>query len=412
MKRIHLLPGLLLLVILISSCGKHLVKPDFNKGINLDLNAAEQQNAAADNAFTFNLFRTIQATNTNNVNLFTSPLSVSIALGMTSNGAKGATREAIDKTLGFSGFTQDEVNGYFNKLITELPKVDPNTTLNIANSIWYKQGFTVLPDFQKTDSNYFHAKIEALDFSNPSSASTINSWVNDQTHGKIATIVDQISPDDVMYLINAIYFKSVWATKFDQGQTHNQAFYLPDNSAVQASFMQSKVKYNLYNGSDATVVELPYINNKFSMVIISPKSNTTLSSLVANLDTVTWHKWTKGLQQIDGDVIMPKFKFSYNILLNNALIQLGMGNAFSSAADFTGINPSGGLCITKVQHKAFVAVDETGTKAAAVTSVSMGVTAMEPPPTVTIDHPFLFVIREMKTGLILFAGTMNNPLQQ
>ena len=411
MKRIHLLPGLLLLVILIASCGKRLVKPDLGTGINLDLNATEQQNAAADNAFTFNLFKTIQATNTNNVNLFTSPMSVSIALGMTGNGAKGATLQAINNTLGFGGFTQDEVNGYFNKLITELPKVDPNTTLNIANSIWYRQGFTVSPDFLKTDSNYFHAKIDALDFNSSSSTTTINNWVNNQTHGKIPTIVDHISPLDVMYLINAIYFKSVWNTKFDPTQTHNQAFYLPDNSTVQASFMRGEVNYKFYNGSDASVIELPYINNKFSMVIIQPNGN-TLSNLVANLDTVSWHKWMTGLQQQNGVVIMPKFKFTYDILLNDVLTQLGMGNAFTDAADFTGINPAGGLHISKVQHKAFVAVDETGTEAAAATSVSIVLTASAPPPPITINHPFLFVIREMKTGLILFAGTVNNPLQQ
>jgi serpin B len=411
MKRINLLPGLLLLVILITSCGKRLVKPDFGTGINLDLNATEQQNAAADNAFTFNLFKTIQAANTNNVNLFTSPMSVSMALGMTSNGARGVTQQAIDNTLGFGGFAQDEVNGYFNKLITELPKVDPNTTLNIANSIWYKQGFTILPDFLKTGSSYFHAKIEALDFGNPSSKTTINSWVSDQTRGKIPTIVDEISPDDIMYLINAVYFKSVWDTKFDAAQTHNQAFYLPDNSTVQASFMQGKVNYKIYSGSDASAIEIPYINNKFSMVIIQP-GNGTLSNLIANLDTVSWHKWMAGLQQQNGEVIMPKFKFSYNILLNNPLTQLGMGNAFSDAADFSGINPAGGLRISKVQHKAFVAVDETGTEAAAATSVTIITTAIHVQPPVTIDHPFLFVIREMKTGLILFAGTVNNPLQQ
>ena len=147
------------------------------------------------------------------------------------------------------------------------------------------------------------------------------------------------------------------------------------------------------------------------MVIVMPNGN-TLNNLVANLDTVTWHKWMAGLRQQKGDVIMPKFKFSYDILLNGALTQLGMGNAFSDAADFTGINPSGGLKITKVQHKAFVAVDETGTEAAAATSVVMGPTAIEPLPPVIVNHPFLFVIREMKTGLILFAGTVNNPLQQ
>ena len=416
MKRIYPLSGILILIILIASCGKSSVKPNPNPspGINLDLNAAEQQNAAADNAFTFNLFKSVQAANSNGANLFTSPLSVSMALGMTSNGANGATRDAINSTLGFSGFSQDEANGYFNKLITGLPKVDPNTNLNIANSIWYRQGFTVSSKFLQTDSAYFHAKIAALDFSNPSSAGTINNWVSNQTNGKIPSIVDQISSDDVMYLINAIYFKSQWQSKFDPSQTHQQAFYLTNNSTVQASFMQGKIAYSLYRASSvsANVIELPYINDQFSMVIVEPYGSTSVNDIIANLDTATWHSWMSGLATQNGEVIMPKFKFSYSILLNNALEQLGMGIAFGNAADFTGINPAGGLQITKVQHKAFVEVDETGTEAAAATSVVIGLSAVLNPPTLTIDHPFLFVIREVKTGLILFAGTMNNPVLQ
>ena len=414
MKRINPLFGLLVLIIFFASCKKNGEKPNPGTGINLDLNATEQQNATADNAFTFNLFKSVQSANNNGVNLFTSPLSVSIALGMTSNGANGATRDAINNTLGFAKFDQDEVNSYFNKLITGLPKVDPNTSLSIANSIWYRQDFTVLPTFLKTDSSYFHAKIQALDFGNPSSLNTINSWVNNQTNGKIPTILDQIYPNDVMYLINAIYFKSKWQSKFDQSQTHNQAFYLPDNSTVQASFMQGTVNYYISKTSSvsANVIELPYINDKFSMVIVEPYGSSTIKNIVANLDTATWNSWMRGMNPINGKVIMPKFKFSFSTLLNDELTQLGMGNAFSDAADFTGINPGGNLHISKVQHKAYVEVDETGTEAAAATAVGIVITAVENPPVITIDHPFLFVIREVKSGLILFAGVMNNPQQQ
>jgi serpin B len=158
------------------------------------------------------------------------------------------------------------------------------------------------------------------------------------------------------------------------------------------------------------VIELPYSNNKYSMVIVSPL-NGSLDNLIPAIDATTWENWTSKLTPANGPVVMPKFKFSYSILLNNALSSLGMGNAFSVAADFSRINASGGLSISKVQHKAFVAVDETGTEAAAATGVVVGISAILNPPIITIDHPFLFVIREMKTGLILFEGTMNNPLQ-
>ncbi len=413
MKRIDPLYCLLLFVIVFASCHKdNPIAKKYAQGINLDLNSTELHQATADNAFTFNLFKTVQASNTSNNtnNLFLSPLSVSFALGMTANGAKGATLDGIKSTLDFSGFTQDEMNSYYNHLITDLPKLDPQTTLSIANSIWYRQGFSVLPTFVTTDSTYFHAAIQGLDFNNPASPGVINDWVNKQTNGKIPSIVDQISPNDVMYLINAIYFKSIWSTKFDASQTHPASFYTPDGSTVQANFMKGTVNYNYSADDKATMVELPYINNKYSMVIMMPNGSNTLGSLISSMDTATWNHYANSMHGVNGLVNMPKFKFSYSVLLNDALSQLGMGNAFSDAADFTGINAAGGLQITKVQHKAFVAVDETGTEAAAVTSVVIGLTAVLNPPVITIDHPFLFVIREMKSGLILFEGTVNNPL--
>ena len=410
MKRINSLLGLMLLVFMIMSCGKSSVKPKPGPGINLVLSATEQQQATADNAFSFNLFKTVQSADNSGSNLFLSPLSVSMAIGMASNGANGATLDGIKSTLDFSGFTQDQINTYYNKLITDLPRLDPQTTLNIANSIWYKQGLDVSAQFLKTNSTYFDAQIQALDFSNPSSAGTINNWVSKQTNGKIPLIVDQISPNDMMYLVNAIYFKSIWQSKFDPAQTHQQAFHLSDQSTVQTDFMQgNSITYNVYTDNDKLVAELPYINGKYSMTIVSPNGNNTLNNVTQSLDTTIWNSWMKQLHNVTGPVIMPKFKFNYSVLLNNALSGLGMGDAFSNSADFTGISSAGGLQITKVQHEAFVAVDETGTEAAAATSVVIGSAAVAATPTLLLDHPFFFVIREMKTGLILFAGTVNNP---
>src|ERR1700744_3849009 len=299
MKRIDPLYCLLLFVIVFASCHKdNPIAKKYAQGINLDLNSTELHQATADNAFTFNLFKTVQASNISNNtnNLFLSPLSVSFALGMTSNGAKGATLDGIKSTLDFTGFTQDEINSYYNKLITELPKLDPQTTLNIANSIWYKQGFSVVPQFLQVNTSYFNANVQSLDFNNPSSVNTINNWVSGATNGKIPAILGSISPDDRMYLVNAIYFKSVWGSKFDQSQTKPMTFYLAGGSTVQTDFMTgSSINYNFYGDNSTSVVELPYVNNKYSMVIIEPTGSNTLNNLVSTLDTTKWNSWMRSL---------------------------------------------------------------------------------------------------------------------
>jgi serpin B len=400
---------LLLLSIGIASCKKSGTVSPNNKGKNLVLTSLDQQKVTADNAFTLNLFKNLVSANTGGTNLFVSPLSVSFALGMTSNGAAGQTLTAFQNTLNFAGLTQAQANDYYNNLITNLPQLDPNTTLDIANSIWYRQGFNVLPQFLHTDSTYFHAKIQALDFTNPASANTINSWVNDNTGGKIPTIINQIPGNAVMYLVNAIYFKSTWQESFDPNNTRPQPFYLADNSTVQASFMTGKIDFNYYNDNTVSVYELPYSNNKFSMVIILPAQGTSVNQLAAGLDQAQWQTWMAGLKPVNNTITLPKFKFSYNNTLNNALTDLGLGIAFSDNANFSLINNGVPLKISQVVHKAFVETDESGTTAAAATSVGI-VALVETASPPVINHPFIFAIREMSSGLILFAGTVNNPL--
>jgi serpin B len=400
---------LLLLCIGIASCKKSSTLSPASKGKDLVLTSLDEQKVTADNAFTLNLFKNINGANTGGTNLFVSPLSVSFALGMTSNGAAGQTLTAFQNTLNFAGLTQAQVNDYYSNLITNLPQLDPNTKLDIANSIWYRQGFSVLPQFLQTDSTYFHAKIQALDFTNPASVNTINSWVNDNTGGKIPTIINQIPGNAVMYLVNAIYFKSTWKESFDVNATRPQPFYLADNSAVQANFMTGKIDFNYYNDNTVSVYELPYSNNKFSMIIILPAQGTSVNQLATGLDQAQWQTWMTSLKPVNNTITLPKFKFSYNDTLNSALTDLGLGVAFSDNANFSLINNGVPLKISQVVHKAFVETDESGTTAAAATSVGIvALIATASPP--VINHPFIFAIREMSSGLILFAGTVNNPL--
>jgi serpin B len=403
---------LLLLFIGFASCKKASIVPQSLKGKNLVLTSFDQLKVTADNAFTLKLFKNLDSANTSGNNLFVSPLSVSFALGMTSNGSAGQTLTAFQNTLNFAGLTQLQANSYYNNLITNLPQLDPNTIINIANSIWYKQGFSVLPQFLQTNSTYFHAQIQSLNFADPAAITTINNWVSTQTNGKIPSIITQIPANAIMYLVNAMYFKSEWQEKFDPAQTQTKPFYLADNSTVQASFMTGSIDFNAYFDNKVDVFELPYSNNKYSMVIVMPANEATpLTAITTGLDSTQWQTWMAGLTPNKANITLPKFKFSYSILLNNALTDLGLGIAFSDNADFSLINPDPAyqLKINQVMHKAYVETDESGTTAAAATSVGI-VTAIASAPTPIINRPFMFAIRQISSGLILFVGTVNNPL--
>jgi serpin B len=392
------------------SCKKgNNTQPKLSTGKNLILTPLEQQKATTDNAFSFKLYNAIGAGDNTTDNILVSPLSISFAVAMTSNGANGETLTGIRNAMDFNGFSQADLNAYYNNLITNMPELDPNTTLNIANSIWYKQGADVLPAFIAVNTESYKAKVQALDFSSASAVQTINNWVSTETNGKIPTILNNIPSNAFMYLINALYFKSNWNEKFDASATAPASFYLADGSTVQNPFMHSTVDANVYHDSNVSVIELPYSNKKYSMVIVEPAATTTLKELTAGLDSTKWAGWMSSLSGDKVQVALPKFSFSYSILLNDALKSLGMSLAFSDQADFSNISATR-LQISAVQHKTFVAVDETGTTAAAATSVGV-VSSAEPvdPVSYTINHPFIFVIREMNTGLVLFTGEVNNP---
>nr|WP_068889318.1 serpin family protein [Pedobacter panaciterrae] len=399
------------LIFTASSCKKD--SKTIDQGKDLILTAREQQKVEADNAFTFKLFKEALTKPLAGKNLMLSPLSVSMAFGMTSNGSSGATLDAIRNTMEFKDFTEAEVNSYYHKITTELPQLDPKATLEIANSIWYRNDFTPLPAFLKVNTDSYNAAVEGLNFSSPTAKDRINSWVNSSTHGKIPTIIDNISSNMVMYLINAVYFKSDWKYKFDKNKTAKSDFNLDANNKVQTDFMVTQASVNYSISQDASVYELPYGNEKYSMVIVLPRvANTSINEFASSITPAKWKGWMTGLNKIGMEVKMPKFKFSYDIELNSQLEDLGMGIAFgkNGIADFTRINAAGNLQIDEVKHKTFIEVNESGTEAAAVTSIGITYTSVIGPSSVLIDRPFVFAIREMKTGLILFTGVINNPL--
>ena len=394
------------------SCKKD--NPNSDKGKELELTLAEHLKVAADNAFTLKLVKQLNSVGAGNENLFLSPLSVSFAMGMTSNGAKGETLQGINTAMEFNGFTQEAINIYYNKLITQLPNLDPNTKVNIANSIWYKQGFDVVPGFLTTNTDAYKAKVQALDFAAPTAKDQINQWVNGETQGKIPSIINNIPGNVRMYLINAIYFKSIWKNKFNAADTKKMSFKTSTGNTVQADFMTGHIEFGNYvdndNGKFTQIAELPYSNNRYSMVVILPDESSSVNELIANLDAIKWNKWMKPMGGgSKNQVYFPKLKFSYATLLNDPLIALGMGKAFSDDADLTGISATGGINITEVKHKAYIEVNEQGTEAAAATSVVVGDTATAPTE-LNLNRPFLFAIRENSSGLILFAGVVNNPL--
>jgi serpin B len=375
------------------------------------LSQAELALIEADNAFALKLFREIEAHESASANIFVSPLSVSMALGMTYNGAAGETQEAMAQTLEFQELSLDDVNQGYRDLIDLLFDLDPQIEWQLANSIWYREGFFVEPSFIDVNRIFFDAQVEALDFGGPSAADVMNQWVSDGTNGRIEEIVDNpIDPNTIMFLINAISFKGDWRHQFDKDLTRDAPFTLLDGTQITTPRMAHRHEVEVRMGWDAlaSVVEMPYGGDAFTMVVVLPHPGVSLQSVVDGLDSEQWAWWMTNLSEVEVVVEMPKFSFEYEIGLKDVLTSLGMGIAFDdSSADFTKINPAGDLHISTVKHKTFVQVDEEGTEAAAATSVEVGVTSAPLP--FVIDRPFLFAIRERITGTILFMGKMVDP---
>jgi len=412
MKKRNLYYGLLMATTVFLSCKKDNDRTPLGTGKDLVLTAEEQLQVTADNKFNFKLFKQLAANTEEDKNLIFSPLSITMVLSMTSNGAQGASLDEMRQVLEQKGFSEDQINSYYKKLNSELPILDPLADLKVANSIWYRKEFTPISAFITTNKEHYNAAVEALDFNNPAAKDIINNWVSKNTNGKIPTIINGIGGDIIMYLVNAVYFKSDWKYPFDKKKTQKQTFYTSSTKTVQTDFMQGTVSLKMGAFAGLTVVELPYGNDKYSMLVVLPNAGKSIKDVVNNTDAATWESWMKGLNTATVELQFPKFKFAHRTVLNGPLNALGIVHPFTDDADFSRIDPKRGIKISEVIHKAFIEVNEAGTEAAAATSVGMAVTSAGPPGTaiLTIDRPFIFVIREMKNGLILFNGVVSNPL--
>jgi len=381
------------------------------------LSASETRLVSVSNRFAFTLLREVaRQTRDTLPNLFISPLSVTMALGMTYNGAAGTTEAAMRQTLALDPMTTPEVNEAFHGLIDLLRGLDPRVRFQIANSIWYRQEFTVEPAFLDVNRTAYDARVEGLDFASPAAPQRINDWVSTETQGRITRIVPTPLPGDaVMYLINAIYFKGDWTQQFDRARTRPQAFHLSDGTAVSVPTMSTDKPASILTYRDGTVqvADLPYGGRAFSMMVVMPRDSAALDSLVQGLTAEQWNGWVAGLDSASLDVSLPKFTLTNDLLLNSMLTALGMGIAFDcdppEMADFTRMHVPQEVCISTVKHKTFVDVNEEGTEAGAATAVGIGYTSVPQP--IVVDRPFLFAIRENLSGTIMFLGMITNPAQ-
>lgn len=398
---------------IVTGCSDNPINPDRSE-LPRDLTAQETSLIESDNLFGLNLFRAISAFEADK-NVFISPLSISMALGMTLNGADGTTYEDMKQTLQLAGLTEEEINQSYRSLIDLLTALDPMVVFQIANSIWYRDVFPISQPFVDLNQEYFDAEVAGLDFNDPDAANVINQWVSARTNGRIDSIVD--SPIDaltVMLLINAIYFKGDWTYKFDVEKSISDQFTLPDDSTKLVSMMvHDEGTFPYFENTAYQIVDLAYGDSLYTMTIVLPKSGTDIDAAIETLDRTTWESWINQLQpQEFGILQVPRFELEYEIELNGILSALGMEIAFDPFnADFTRMRDGTGdnLYITGVKHKTYINVDEDGTEAAAVTSVTIGTTSMPELIVMKVNRPFIFMIRERISGTILFIGKIVDP---
>lgn len=372
------------------------------------LTANEIKVRDAANAFAFALWGKINAAQ-RDTNVFVSPLSASFALGMTLNGAAGQTADQMRAALQFGNATLPEINAGYKSLVALLTSLDPGVQMRIANSIWYRQEFPFRQAFFDTTKVYFDATVRGLNFNDrAASLAAINGWINTATAGKIPTVLDDITAQQVMFLINAIYFKGSWRLKFDPAKTAPAPFYTASGGSQQMQLMHRLDTLSYAETATYQAADLPYGNTAFSMTVLLPKAGTDVETLAASLTSASWQALTSAFRTQKVYFYLPRLTLKYERRLNDDLKALGMVVPFApGGADFTQMAaaPVGNeLFIEFVKQNTFVDINEEGTEAAAVTTVGIVPTSMPSYPTMRVDRPYLFVLRERLTGTVLFMG--------
>lgn len=400
---------LLFLLSLLFACSPAEPEPDNTPNLRT-LSATESSLVNSSNEFAFKLFSQTQS---NESNYFLSPLSIGIALGMTLNGAEAETKQGILNTIQFGNLTDAEVNKGYADLMSLLTGMDRKVNMSLANSVWYRNTLSVKPAFKSIIESNYKGTVQSLDFTSPAAKNTINDWIEDKTNSKIKDVIQEIDPDLVMFLINAIYFKGDWTYQFDKSKTKDDNFYLEGGAVVATPMMQvAKTAVTTYMHEKFNLINIPFGNKQFEFTVLLPNNQFNTNDVVSELQTTSFNEWIGQAQDATIELRMPKFTMRWNKILNDDLSAMGMEQAFTpGTAEFPNFfeNPMN-LNIGFVDHHAFLEVNETGAEAAAVTVVGVVTTSIPvQPPVISINKPFIFLIREKHSGTILFMGQLKDP---
>ena len=377
--------------------------------------ADQEKLATANTAFAFDLLKQIVKEQPD-TNVFISPFSVSTALQMVANGAAGGTKVEMQRVLKTTGLPAETLNTACKDLNRSLNS-QTNVILNLANAIWYKKEIQLKPEFVSVNQQFFQAELGGVDFTKPESAQTINNWADNSTHGKIKQVVRwPFDPLTRVILANAIYFKGKWDRPFDKQATKDHAFnVLPGGTPKPVPMMWQRGHFSYQQDDGFQVVRLPYAGGHLQMYLFLPDTNSSPAKLLADLNADMWRdKILPQFQDKEGTLALPRFKLDYGVTLNDPLKALEMRQAFVVDADFSAMADEP-LFVSEVKQKSYVEVNEEGTEAAAVTTVTMratGVLRPEKPFEMIVDRPFLFVIGDDSTKSILFMGVVFDPAGQ
>ena len=405
--RYHCLSVFLMFLVVFSGCDVADADRDDQEGIPMrELSAQEKVLVEGSNDFTFKLLQKLSET-ASDESFFASPLSISMAFGMALNGTANDTYEQMRDFFGHDGLSNDEINNAFRDLIELLTRLDPQVRMEIANSVWYRRGFEVLQEFLQTNAEYFDAEIADLDFGDPAAVDIINGWINDKTNGLIEEMIEEIGPDVVMYLINAIYFKANWAIQFDPEDTRDAPFTTASGEITEVPLMRVREAFGYFANSDWQVVDLPYGDGAYSFTAFLPADRQNLSAFAGSLNRQEFDAITSQIEEDTVNVYLPRFEidFDYEDIMEELQV-MGLTLPFiAGEADFSRIHPFEELFISNVMHRAVIMVDEEGSEAAAVTVIEISRTSVGPQElTIRLDRPFLFFIREKGSNTILFMG--------
>lgn len=375
--------------------------------------SAQTSQYTASEANTFALEAYKQFAKTDNKNIFFSPISINMAIGITYAGAKGETEKQIASVFNFPENTTKFHKSMGALQENILDKASEGVEISLTNQLWADENYKFKCQYLRKAKKCYKAPVKRLDFYSKLDESrvSINNWVEKQTQERIKDLLPDgsLSKQTKMVITNTIYFKGQWDKQFVEGNTQNQDFTTISGEKVKTPTMNASTKLNFYQGDNLKLVEIPYAGKQFSMLVLLPNEDTSLASIEKELNTKTLNHYISLMTESDLRLALPKFKFDASYKLKSTLSEMGMPLAFSNAADFTGMSRKKDLKIDEVFHKAFVEVSEEGTEAAAATAVVIIRKTSIISNEFRANRPFIFFIRENENGNILFLGRIANP---